>query len=236
LDALDQGFCSVEADIFLVQGKLLVGHTFRELRPERTLESLYLQPLQARVRENGGRVYRDGPSIVLFIDIKSDGAKTYAVLRSQLQQYADMLSQTKNGHFEQRAVTVVVSGNRPIELIKKEAVQFMGVDGRLSDLDSTEPSALMPVISDNWRLHFRWRGDGAMPAAERQKLRGVVAKAHAQGRRVRFWATPEKEAFWKELLAAGVDLVNTDELARLGQFLRNQKDGSPQTPSSATTR
>ena len=43
LDALDHGFCGVEADIFLVDGELLVGHDRTELKPERTLESLYLR-------------------------------------------------------------------------------------------------------------------------------------------------------------------------------------------------
>ena len=31
-DALDRGFCSVEADIFLSRGELLVGHTWFDLR------------------------------------------------------------------------------------------------------------------------------------------------------------------------------------------------------------
>src|SRR4051794_35634110 len=53
-DALDQGFTSVEADIFLVNGQLLVGHTAVDLKPGRTLEALYLDPLRARVRANGG--------------------------------------------------------------------------------------------------------------------------------------------------------------------------------------
>src|SRR5262249_11249891 len=47
-DALDHGFRSVEADIFLVDGKLLVGHAQADLKPERTLEKLYLDPLRDR--------------------------------------------------------------------------------------------------------------------------------------------------------------------------------------------
>ena len=31
-DALDRGFCSIEADIYLVGGELLVGHTPLDLR------------------------------------------------------------------------------------------------------------------------------------------------------------------------------------------------------------
>src|SRR6516165_8545996 len=48
LDALENGFCSVEADVFLVEGELLVGHTRGSLRAERTLEKLYLAPLRQR--------------------------------------------------------------------------------------------------------------------------------------------------------------------------------------------
>src|SRR5918997_4734977 len=57
LDALDHGFTGVEADIWLVNGKLLVAHEEAHLKPERTLEALYLEPLKKRISENGGRVY-----------------------------------------------------------------------------------------------------------------------------------------------------------------------------------
>ena len=60
-EALDQGFCSVEADVWLVDGKLLVGHDRVDLKPERTLEALYLGPLRTRIEQNGGRVFRGYP-------------------------------------------------------------------------------------------------------------------------------------------------------------------------------
>ncbi len=44
LDALSHGFTSVEADIHLVDGQLLVAHDPIDLDPSRTLESLYLAP------------------------------------------------------------------------------------------------------------------------------------------------------------------------------------------------
>ena len=45
LDALDHGFASVEADVWLVFGDLFVAHDAHELTMGRTLESLYLDPL-----------------------------------------------------------------------------------------------------------------------------------------------------------------------------------------------
>lgn len=44
-EALSLGVTGVEADCHLVDGVLYVGHTPRSLRPNRTLQSLYLDPL-----------------------------------------------------------------------------------------------------------------------------------------------------------------------------------------------
>ncbi|HEY1600595.1 MAG TPA: phosphatidylinositol-specific phospholipase C/glycerophosphodiester phosphodiesterase family protein [Pirellulales bacterium] len=220
LDALDQGFCSVEADIYLVDGALLVAHNRRDVKPERTLEALYLDPLLARVRENGGRVYRDGPPFTLLIDIKTDGAQAYEVLAKMLARYAEMLTVVRDGQVTPGAVTVVISGDRPADRIAADKIRYAGIDGRLSDLDSDLPANLMPLVSDNWMVHFRWRGKGEIPAAEKELLQTSVAKAHAKGRKVRFWAIPSNPAVWGELAAAGVDLINTDDLPGLAAYLR----------------
>jgi hypothetical protein len=230
LDALDHGFCSVEADIFLVDGQLLVGHVPAELKPERTLQALYLDPLRRRVQDNGGRVYRNGPQFTLLIDVKTDAGRTYAVLREVLACYAEMLTSVRDGVVEKRAVTVIISGNRAEQAVAAEPLRYVGIDGRLADLDTQRPSHLVPLISDNWRLHFRWRGQGPMPEAERQKLRAIVEKAHGKARRVRFWGTPDDPAVWRELLDAGVDLLNADDLAGLERFFSLQKPGKEAAP------
>ena len=219
LDALSHGFCSVEADVFLVNGQLQVAHSRSELDPGRTLAKLYLDPLMARVEQNGGRVYRDGPPFTLMIDIKSSGTETYRAIHQELAKYRAMLTRVEEGRVVAGAVQVIISGNRDKETIAAGDPRYAGIDGRFSDLDSNLPAHLMPMISDNWRNHFQWRGKGEFPADERAKLREVVRKAHQAGRRVRFWATPESPALWAELDAAGVDAINTDQLSQLEAFL-----------------
>jgi hypothetical protein len=219
-DALDHGFMSVEADIFLRPAGLLVGHEVRELAPERTLQSLYLDPLRERVRAGGGRVYRGGPPLCLMIDVKSEAEATYAALDKVLAGYADILSVTKEGKFQAGAVTIVLSGNQATETVANQSVRYVGIDGRPEDLKRAAPSHLVPWISANWNLVFAWRGEGPIPEADKTKLAELVKQAHAQGRQVRFWATPEKEAVWQELLDAGVDRINTDKLAELKAFLQ----------------
>ncbi len=221
LDALEHGFTSVEVDVFLVDGKLLVGHSRSELRPGRTIEALYLDPLRERVRRNKGSVHPDGGELTLLIDIKSDAGPTWLAIESVLEKYKEMISVVRDGRLEKRAVRAIVSGNRPRELMASRKTRWSGYDGRLADLDAEPaPDALfMPLVSDHWGRHFTWRGEGPMPPGERRRLVTIVEKAHARGQRVRFWATPEKESVWTELAAAGVDSINTDQLARLRTFL-----------------
>ena len=156
------------------------------------------------------------------VDVKSDADPTYAAVHALLAKYADILTTVRNGEVERKAVTVVISGNRAEETIRQQPVRYAGIDGRPKDLPLDDPAHVLPWISANWNEQFRWRGDGPMPKAEREKLRDYVAKAHANGRLVRFWATSEDETVWKELLAAKVDLIGTDDLDRLRAFLVQQ--------------
>ena len=224
LDALTHGFTGVEADIFLVEGDLFVAHDRDEITAERTLRRLYLDPLRQRARQNGGRVYRDGPQVTLLIDIKSDAVATYKVLDRVLAEYKDIFTSFGPNGRSDKAVLAVVSGNRPYELMASQKIRYAGYDGRLTDLQSDAPASLVPLISDRWTSHFKWRGEGEIPAEERRKLRDIVRVSHEKGRRVRFWATPDtpspaREAVWRELTAAGVDLINTDDLEGLREFL-----------------
>ncbi|MGH7968065.1 MAG: phosphatidylinositol-specific phospholipase C/glycerophosphodiester phosphodiesterase family protein, partial [Limisphaerales bacterium] len=212
-DALAHGFCSVEADIWLVKGQLQVAHNRSQARPERTLQSLYLDPLRQRARTNGGRVYPNGPEVDLLIDIKSPLQETYPVLRKVLEQYSDILSTFDASGKHTNAVLAIISGDRDLKMFAGEDIRYAAFDGELKELDSTESADLIPWISSNWSRSFKWRGTGPFPEPEREKLKHIVAQAHERGRRVRFWGSPDQPLFWREIRADGVDLINTDDLA-----------------------
>jgi len=225
-DALDRGFCSVEADIYLVDGQLLVAHDRAQVSPTRTLQALYLDPLRERVRKNGGKVYPNGPECTLLIDIKSEGEKVYPVLREVLKGYAEMLTVFRPDKTEPKAITVILSGSRPTTMLANEPLRYAAIDGRLPDLDQNPSRHLVPLVSDDWSRSFHWRGAGPLPAVEKQKLREVVKQAHQQGRRIRFWGAPDNVQAWQELHRAGVDLLNTDDLAGMQKFFAGQKTGT----------
>ena len=227
-DALDHGFTSVEADIHLVDGDLLVAHDSDEIKPDRTLRSLYLEPLKQRITQNSGRVYPNGPQFTLFIDIKTQSVATYKVLSKMLAEYKNIITSFDSNGRNDKAIIVYVSGNRPRALMESETLRYAAYDGRLSDLHSDTPATLIPIISDRWPSHFSYRGSGPIPDEQKQKLKTIVETAHKKGRIVRFWATPdspspERQNLWRELLACGIDLLNTDDLPGLQQFLLQHK-------------
>ncbi|WP_424890961.1 phosphatidylinositol-specific phospholipase C/glycerophosphodiester phosphodiesterase family protein [Streptomyces sp. XH2] len=226
-DALAHGFGSVEADIWLVDGELLVAHDASGLDPARTLEALYLDPLQRRVRAGHGRVYRGYDlSLKLLVDIKTDGAATYRELSRRLRRYGTLFTSCADGRIRRGAVTAVISGDRSARgPMAEERLRHAFYDGRLADLGAGAPASFIPLVSDNWNSVFGWQGTGPMPAPEKARLRQIVSTAHAEGRTVRFWATPDqpgpaREAVWRALFSAGVDYLNTDDLAGLEAFLR----------------
>jgi hypothetical protein len=161
----------------------------------------------------------------LLIDIKTEGASTYLELDRHLRRHRHLFTTYAHGRVFRGPVTAVVSGDRAARApMEAQTVRRAFYDGRLTDLASPAPASFIPLISDNWTLNFTWQGVGAFPDAERQKLRHIVRTAHRRGQKVRFWATPDlagpaRDALWSELLAVGVDYLNTDDLAGLEAFL-----------------
>lgn len=224
-DALQAGFTSVEADVYLVDNELLVAHDLKDTNKDRSLQSLYLNPLRAHFSDAANQPRNR--SFWLMIDVKSEPIAAYRKIHSLLREYSDLIAafpapQGPASNTKRPPVRVVISGNRDKELILNSQPRLSGIDGRLSDLQSSLSAEKMPWISDNWRSHFRWRGEGEFPEEERKKLAKYARQAHAEGRLLRFWATPDTPEVWNELLNAKVDLINADDLRGLQKHLKTQ--------------
>ncbi|MDR0871378.1 MAG: family 43 glycosylhydrolase [Planctomycetaceae bacterium] len=218
-DALDNGFCSVEADIFLVDGELLVGHTRIELKPERTLDALYLKPLLERCRKNGGKVYPDAPFFYLWIDLKTNGNEIYPKLQELLSKYDEMLTSFDGETKNSKAIQIIITGGTPRQLIIQEkGRRYMTFDGRPNESSDAISPDLMPAVSDKWSAHFKWDGTGTMPEDQKKILDKQLREAHQAGRKVRYWATPQNVSFWKFADETGIDFINTDYLEKLKSF------------------
>lgn len=209
-EALENRMVSIEADVFLRDGELLVGHSTRELSPDLTLSSLYLDPLYHQISLAGS----PGKTVILMIDIKDRGADTYRRLQQVIEPYASVLTKMENGRLIIRPITLILSGDRPFELIRQTQNRYVFIDGRLDDLANDYPSELYPLISDNWNKWFKWRGRGAITSEEKKKLIDYVNQCHEQNKLIRFWGLPKDPTiagnFWTLFKETGVDLIVND--------------------------
>lgn len=133
--ALGSGCVSVEADVWLKNDKLLVGHKYWSLDTESTLELMYVGPLleildainnnketeAQRLEYKHGVFYMDPQqTLTLLIDFKSDGHEMWPYVQRALEPLSSkkLLSHWNGTHVIIRPITVVASGNAPFSLIK----------------------------------------------------------------------------------------------------------------------
>jgi glycerophosphoryl diester phosphodiesterase len=227
LDALEHGFHGVEVDVWLHEDKLLVGHDRHEISHDGVFEDLYLRPLLDRVG-SGGQVYPGHDlSFLLLVELKSpDAVAGYHALHELLAKYSDMLDEYRaDGTVIRRAAEVIVTGKPRRDLMRAQEVRWAACDGDMNWLEHGDPVDLVPLISARWRHVMRWWGHGPIPQGQRANLRAAVHRAHAQGRRFRFWGAPDRfgptrQLVWRELVRAGVDYIATDRLTSLSTALR----------------
>jgi hypothetical protein len=215
-EALGNGYTHLEADVFLLKDSLVIAHWFPYWKHKRTLESLYLAPLRQMFRNDGPHFNQ--PAITLVIDIKSSPRKTYLALRSLLEKYKDMLSSFEGGVYKQGMVNIVLTGNKPVDLISRETNRLVMLDDLLDRASQDHHDRLFAMASCKYSKVLQWTGKGRIPGKEKARLLNLVKIAHSQGKKARLWASPENENVWSELLNCGIDYINTDQLAKLKAF------------------
>lgn len=221
-DALANGFTSVEADVLYIYGKLYVGHNMPDKKRHKlkNLTKQYLKPLYKQFKANGGEIYKGYEGdFYLWVDIKFEAGKSYKALRKRLYPFREMLTYYENGALHQGKVTVILSGDRPFRQLLFDDLQLMTLDGRPSDLDKNYATKLMPFISEHAGKLCQVKNYDEVGEAEIRRIYEFAAKAKAQGKKIRLWATPENEELWEELVKAEVGLINTDDLGRLRRYL-----------------
>ncbi|MCF8257188.1 MAG: hypothetical protein K9J06_06525 [Flavobacteriales bacterium] len=222
--ALEQGFMSVEADIHLLKGDLLVNHETAFTRKGRTLERLYLQPLYELAKANGFRsIFPDGPQeFVLYIDIKQGCPHICDTLISQLKKYEEMLTVWDKGQKRTGAVSIIIGACGREEEWLASPRRWFYFEGNFNALGGPYDSDIIPRLSGSLRGQTRWRGRGQMDGQEQSRLRNTIAAAHAEGRTVRFWAATNRPKVWKILLDEGADIINVDRLRRFKRFMAHR--------------
>lgn len=135
--ALEAGCIGVEADIWLFEDELYVGHSISSLTPNRTLDSLYINPLlnvlakqnqEPSVIPDPNRplngVYDTTPEQVLIflIDFKTSGPELFPYVVKALEPLREKgyLSRRNGSTVVQAPVIVVGTGECPFDMVTSD--------------------------------------------------------------------------------------------------------------------
>jgi hypothetical protein len=222
-DALSLGYKGVEADVFLVNGELQLGHDRRAAAQDGTFETLYLAPLRALVARCGTLTADEQP-FLLTVEIKEESRPTFDTLVAVLTRYPDLFSrnnrQADSSGNSTPPVQAVLVGWYPPGFADSISIP-LSRQARLQRDDKPPADAAdhgVGLISLDYAetIGRRWE----TPAHRRHWLSAIrQTKAAFPVRRIRAYHVPVNERIYRDLLAAGVDLIGTPELAETARLL-----------------
>ena len=215
--AWNAGFGSVEADVFPVDGKLLVAHNKKAIQPQRTLKSLYIEPLLEELKKNDNR------KVDLLIDVKENYKESLKLLIEELKPLKKYLFTVND---KNNPVTILISGERPPPSEYKNYPAYIFFDDDLRLFHTSDEWKRVGLVSLSFQRYSHWNGESNFPESDRNILVHIIDSVHEAGKKIRFWAAPDDENSWSLQMKLGVDLIGTDKIESFSKFLERKQNSS----------
>lgn len=247
--ALSLGCISVEADVWLVNNTLYIGHERSALASARTFDSLYIQPLlEVLGRQNPRSAFVTSPqdphgvfdaaatqTFYLWVDVKTNGLETWPYVVQALQPLRDAGYLTRlnsSGGIVDGPVTVIGTGSTPLSQVQNLTERDYFWDAPVATLGtsfSNITSKVSPIASTNFAAQFGNINGTGFNETQLTKLRSQIAIANSKGIMVRYWNTPAwpisvRNTVWKTLVDEGIGLLNADDLGAAAGLYEEDSD------------
>lgn len=231
--AINAGCIGVEADVWLYDEELYVGHDTASLQPNRTFRSLYIDPLVKILEaqnpstqfyngsENG--VFDTNPyqTLVLLVDLKTPGKETWPFVVKQLEplRRGGWLSRFEDGKAQIGPITVVGTGTTPLgQVVANSTFRDTFFDAPLNKIEGGKyDSTNSYYASVSFPAAVGKIERGELSADQISKIRKHVKAAHDKGLKARYWDLPGwpirlRNHVWEVLIREGVDILNVDDI------------------------
>ncbi len=214
--AFDAGFGSIEADVYPVDGILQVAHDKRNIQPGRTLKSLYIEPFLHELAKDSLR------QLKLLIDVKENYKESLRILLEEIEPLQKYLVAKEKIN---KPLIILISGNRPPPEEYKNYPDYIYFDDDLRLKHTPEEWERVGQVSLSFRRYSNWNGKAEISNHEKNLLQNIIDSVqYKAGKTIRFWEAPDNEKSWKLQMELGVDLIGTDKIDELAEFLkRSQK-------------
>lgn len=232
-EALSFGAISVEADVWLYNSTLFVGHDTSSLTANRTLQSLYIDPLVSILEAqnpstpfapektyNGVFDTTAEQTLYFWIELKTSGEETLPHVISALQPLRERgyLTTVNNNTITPGPITVIGTGNTPLDLVAPVTKRDYFFDGPWMALaENNITAAISPIASCQLSAAVGEVGAEGLNGTQMEIVKELVKKANERGIEGRFWDLPAwplktRNKVWEQVMDLGVYLLNADDL------------------------
>ena len=201
-DALALGYRGVEADVFLVSGKLRLGHERLDAMRGAQLETTYLAPLSGLVSQCDPLI-ADKTPFLLTIELKTRSREAFDSLVAAIARYPELSRSDK--------ISIVMVGWYPsVDRLESAGFHSQVVITGRSSSKAPDHAALASLdygktVGRAWRTSKGTRYWLDRIRAQRQDNPRIVIRAHN---------VPVNANVYRDLLSAGVDIIGTKDLEK----------------------
>lgn len=206
-------------------------------------EAQFFANLQNSVRTNTSNAWNgyyslgvgSSSPLQLLVDIKTDGNTTWPVLVKELEPLRSRgwLTCYENGKIKPGPITVIGTGNTPIQQVAPMMKRDYFFDGPLGKLDTPTVingttyewnNTLSPIASGSFAVIVgNYTGVEEASDAVKLNISAPIEQAHAKDIRTRYWDSPQWPIFArhrinKYMLAANSDWIGSDDIPDVARW------------------
>lgn len=194
-----------------------------------------LGDIESEIRDPSGVFTTDSHATLYFlIDFKTDGNELFDVIYHSFDELRSLgwLSyyNTKTDEFHWGPITVIGTGDTPLDRVLNQGeIRDIFFDGPLDllTMDSNQYNlGVSPIVSSSLKklLDNEYVPITGLTQTQVSKMAKKIEIAHAKGVKTRVWDTPwwpvsKEEKIWRQIIEAGSDLLNADDLQKAITFV-----------------
>ena len=192
----------------MIDGKIYVAHDKEDIRHHLIFRDMYILPIIKHIDSIS--------SLQLLIDIKSYSEELLIVLQSELEEIKEHI--TTKDQYEQKKITIVLSGDLDKNHLVNNLYPFFFLDGRPCDLNKKHILLHCKMISDDFENYCDYKGIGKPSKKEVKALIKQITRVHEVNLPIRFWNTVNHTNVWRLLDQLHVDLISIDDYINFNNY------------------
>lgn len=220
-ESIGSGVINFQADVMYIYGKLYVTPLMPDSANHKlpTLNDAYLYPLYSQFKKNNGEIIPGySGDVFLILNFANQPVQIYKQLASEMRPFSDMLTYKVEGNTHQGKLRILIKDKAQLDKINGIKPSFLCLVGNLSDVDKNVDSDKMPLIEVDFAELTSWKGIGNIPFEDFTKIKDIVAKVHAQKKKISIANCPPYKTVADLIRSSNADFMNTPEPLKMSIF------------------